>query len=108
MTKFKLVPLVLFAAVLLPHSAHAQSADPAAGRDLAERVCIACHQVGAAPSPFGPPSAPSFIDISQMPSTTELAIKVFLRTSHQKMPNIILSEEEIDSVAAYIVSLAKQ
>jgi mono/diheme cytochrome c family protein len=41
-----------------------------------------------------------------MPSTNELAIKVFLRSSHPTMPNIILSPEEIDSVAAYIVGLA--
>jgi len=40
-----------------------------------------------------------------MPSTNELAIKVFLRTSHPTMPNFILSPEEIDSVAAYILSL---
>jgi hypothetical protein len=41
-----------------------------------------------------------------MPSTNELAIKVFLRSSHPTMPNIILSPEEIDSVATYIVGLA--
>ena len=42
-----------------------------------------------------------------MPSMSELAIKVFLRTPHPTMPNIILSPEEIDSVAAYIRSLNK-
>jgi hypothetical protein len=51
--------------------------------------------------------APSFLDISHMRSTTELAIKVFLRSSHPTMPNIILNQEETDSVAAYIVGLAK-
>jgi len=41
-----------------------------------------------------------------MPSTTELTIKVFLRTSHAGMPNIMLSKEEADSLAAYILGLA--
>ena len=43
-----------------------------------------------------------------MPSMSELAIKVFLRTPHPTMPNIILSPEEIDSVTAYIRSLNKK
>jgi hypothetical protein len=43
-----------------------------------------------------------------MPSMSELAIKVFLRTSHPTMPNFILSPEEIDSVTAYILSLAQK
>ena len=89
-------------------SVNAQSVDPTVGRRLAETECNACHQSGAAPPPQSLKSgAPSFVDISRMPSTNELAIKVFLRSSHPTMPNIILSPEEIDSVAAYIVSLAK-
>jgi mono/diheme cytochrome c family protein len=43
-----------------------------------------------------------------MPSTTELSIKVFLRSSHKNMPNFILSPEEIDGVAAYILELRKK
>jgi mono/diheme cytochrome c family protein len=94
-------------AFLLP--AFAQSADPSLGRHLAETTCVACHQVGPEASPKNPKAnAPSFVGISRMPSTNELAIKVFLRTSHPTMPNIILSPEETDSVAAYIVGLAKK
>jgi len=92
---------------LLP--AAAQSADPAIGRNLAETSCSACHRIDAASPPkIANLDAPSFLDISRMPSTTELAIKVFLRTSHNSMPNFILSPEEIDSVAAYIVGLTKK
>jgi mono/diheme cytochrome c family protein len=90
-------------------SASAQSADPSIGRHLAETVCSACHQISAAsPNPSPNPAAPSFVDISRMPSMSELAIKVFLRTSHPTMPNFILSPEEIDSVTAYILSLAQK
>lgn len=87
----------------------AESTNPSVGRRLAETVCSACHQVHAASrSPDPNSSAPSFIDISRMPSTNELSIKVFLRSSHPTMPNIILSPEEIDSVTTYILSLAKK
>jgi len=87
--------------------AFAQSADPSIGRRIAASTCSACHQVEAnatAPSPMA--NAPSFVAISRMPSMNELAIKVFLRTSHAPMPNILLSAEEIDSMAAYILGLA--
>jgi mono/diheme cytochrome c family protein len=88
-------------------SARAQSTDPSLGRHLAETVCSTCHQTRAAPSAPSPnPYAPSFVDISRMPSMSDLAIKVFLRSSHRSMPNIILSSEEIDSITAYIRSLS--
>ncbi|MGO9672985.1 MAG: c-type cytochrome [Methylocella sp.] len=96
---------VLMCAGLTPSDA--QSADPSAGRHLAETVCSACHRVGADSPPGKNPDAPSFVDMSRMPSMSELAIKVFLRTSHPTMPNFILSSEEIDSVTAYILSLRK-
>jgi mono/diheme cytochrome c family protein len=83
-----------------------QSVDPSVGRHLAETVCSTCHQISATSPPGKNPAAPSFVDISRMPSTSELAIKVFLRTSHPTMPNFILSPEEIDSVTPYILSLA--
>jgi len=92
-----------------PFSTIHPSRPTAVGRRLAETTCSACHQIGAAASSQSPKSGvPSFMDISRMPSTNELAIKVFLRSLHPTMPNIILSREEIDSVAAYIVSLARK
>ena len=82
-----------------------QSADPSVGRHLAETVCSECHQISPTSPPSKNPKAPIFGDISRLP---ELSIKVFLRTSHPTMPNFILSSEEIDSVTAYILSLARK
>jgi acetyl esterase/lipase len=90
-------------------SARAQSPGPDVGRHLAETVCSACHKIEAYSQGPGPnPNAPNFVDISLMPSMSELAIKVFLRSPHPSMPNIIPSSEEIDSIAAYIKSLNKK
>ena len=43
-----------------------------------------------------------------MPSTTELSLKVFLRSSHKSMPNFILQPEETDDIVAYILSLRRK
>ncbi|WP_245412148.1 c-type cytochrome [Methylocella silvestris] len=108
MIKFNPFAIALLAPLAVLAAASAQAADPAVGRQLAEQVCSECHQVGpvATQQPANS-TAPSFLDISRMSSTSELAIKVFLRSSHPTMPNIILDQEETDSIAAYILGLAK-
>ena len=98
------IPILLgLAATSFP--AHAQTQSE--GQRVAETACIACHQVyGDRTSAKSNNRGGSFQAISRMPSTTELSIKVFLQTPHGNMPDIILTREEIDALAAYIVSLA--
>ena len=107
MTKIAILTAALAMPALVLLSGAAQAADTAVGRHIARTLCSECHQVGPA-SPQPPNStAPRFPDIARMPSTTELSIKVFLRSSHPHMPNIMLSPAQMDAVAAYILSLAK-
>jgi mono/diheme cytochrome c family protein len=106
MTKFLILPLGFLISVASASSASAQAPNLFIGRQIAKTVCDACHQVDSSYPPNPKFPAPSFLDISRMPSMNELAIKVFLRTSHPAMPNIILSQEETDSIAAYIMSLS--
>jgi mono/diheme cytochrome c family protein len=97
----------LIASCLIVVPARSQAGDPSLGLRIAEANCATCHQIKPGAEPRRQESkAPSFVDISRMPSTTELSIKVFLRSSHRNMPNFILTPEEIDSVAAYILSLS--
>lgn len=99
--------LMVGCSILFP--ARAQISDPSAGFRLAEERCAACHQIApGAHAQRTESKAPSFVDVSRMASTTELSIKVFLRSSHPTMPNIMLTPDEMDSIAAYIVSLAKK
>jgi len=99
--------LVLLSGALAP--AFAQSADRGVGARLVQDTCATCHAVGADADAKSPdPKAPRFLDVAKMPSTTELSIKVFLRSSHRNMPNFILTPEEIDGVAAYILGLGKR
>lgn len=95
------------AAALSRAPAAAQSIEPAEGRRLAENVCNACHQIEPGETEGSPnKDAPSFAAIAGMSSTNELSLKVFLRSSHGKMPNLILSAPETDAVIAYILSLS--
>jgi mono/diheme cytochrome c family protein len=80
-----------------------------AGERIARESCIACHALddgnvksrSAGDASTG--AAPSFGAIAAMASTTEVAIKVFLQTPHANMPNIMLTQNEIDALTAYIL-----
>jgi mono/diheme cytochrome c family protein len=96
----------LLASLLLAQPAGAQG-DPAAGRNLAQRVCSTCHAIAEQPllSPRGP--APSFAEVARNRETTEIGLRAFLQTPHARMPNLILSREESDDVISYILSLRR-
>jgi len=76
--------------------------DVAAGRRIADQWCSTCHQIDAVSSGG---LAPTFPNIANLPSTTALSLKVFLRTSHETMPNVQLTPSEANAVVAYILSL---
>ena len=101
----RLIPLLIVLACA--PAAMAQQLEPLPGRRLAERDCTSCHAVK--PGDLGPSpmeAAPPFQLVARMPSTTELALRVFLRTSHAGMPNLQFTEQEIDDLVAYMVSLS--
>jgi mono/diheme cytochrome c family protein len=91
-------------ATTLPATAQ-ELGDPVAGRDFAAAMCADCHAVG--PEDAGSPdkSAPSFKSVADMTSTTRTSLVVWFQSSHPTMPNIKLSDDEVDDVIAYILSL---
>ncbi len=102
MTRFMLQSLAVGMA-LLP-AAHAATIDVTAGHDLADRLCIACHNIGDEndqPVSY----APSFRDIVANPAVTELSLRVFHRTAKENMPNIVLMPGQLDEITAYMLSL---
>src|SRR5690606_41950040 len=94
-----------FAALGLSGNGEAQEADVAAGKAYAEEVCAACHavQAGDLESPLF--EAPPFQDVADTPGMTELALSVWLQSSHPTMPNIVLEQDDVRNVVAYIRSL---
>jgi len=100
--------MVLVASAMLGLSgsaAGAQDADTAAGKAYAEKICAACHAVlpGEEMSPLM--EAPPFQEVADTPGMTEMAIAVWLQTSHPTMPNIMLEQDDLRNVVAYIRSL---
>lgn len=87
-------------------SAKAHESDIAAGHAFARVACKACHMVEPEErSPRIIVTGPAFRDIANTPGMTAMALKVFLTSSHPKMPNLILTPEEAADVTAYILSL---
>ena len=102
----------LIAALLTtgPAAALAQGAgdlpgDPAAGRELAEVVCSACHEVPGMQPILDAPGAMAFQALADDPAVTGMALHAFLVGPHPSMPNIVLSREQLDNIIAYILSL---
>jgi mono/diheme cytochrome c family protein len=95
-------------AVLLgtfPALAQALPGDRYAGRTLARDVCAECHFVEEQDRGESWADAPAFQDVADDPAITAISLRVFLRTSHQDMPNLMLSEAETDDIIAFILSL---
>jgi len=99
-----------------PLGANAQTkpADAEAGRNLALRACTGCHVV-APDQPFkpiyaGPPYPPNFKDIANRSNLTAAALQHHLETlpavpQNSRMPNQVLSGQELHNVVAFILSL---
>ena len=98
--------LSLFIAATLAMSgpALAQPLSASPGRKAAMEICSSCHQVTEA-QPLPSQNAASFIDIARMPSTTALSLKVFLRSNHRGMPNLIVPDSDADGIIEYLLSL---
>ena len=102
---------ILTAAVALAVSAAAafaqQAGDASRGHAYAVMNCAACHSIepGGAASPN--PNAPVWRDIANMPGMTAIALRVFLSTPHQKMPDLVIAPSDMVDLIAYILTLQK-
>jgi mono/diheme cytochrome c family protein len=76
----------------------------AEGHQLAQAWCATCHAIEPGMAGSGN-QAPNFQAIANRHGTTALSLKVFLKTSHQNMPNLVITPEQADTLASYILSL---
>jgi mono/diheme cytochrome c family protein len=88
-------------------SAHAQDGDIAAGHSFAREACSACHVVDTEHQ--RPPRrifiGPALRNIANTRGMIATVLRVLLTTSHPKMPNPIVTPEQMADVIAYILSL---
>lgn len=101
-------PAVLAATIairaVLPSAGVASEDRRREGRIVAAELCSACHVIGREPQGGGL-VGPAFTEIAAMPSTTGVALAVFLQSHHQRMPSLHLDRDARDAVVDYILSL---
>jgi mono/diheme cytochrome c family protein len=85
-------------------SAHAQDAgDAVAGRRVAQTWCANCHAFPGS-THVTATGAPSFPAIGSNSALTPLALRAFLQTPHDRMPDLHLTNNEMDDLIAFIRS----
>ena len=100
--------LFIAAALAVPVEALAQPDNGhSLGRQVAIEVCSSCHRVTEG-QPRPSQDVASFLAIANVPSTTALSLKVFLRSNHKGMPNLIVAESDSEKLIDYILSLKRQ
>jgi mono/diheme cytochrome c family protein len=87
-------------------SSAAVAADASNGEALAKRWCAACHVV-ASDQQRGSTQAPPFSAIANKPGFDSGKLALFLLEPHPKMPNMNLSRNEANDLAAYIATQGK-
>ena len=97
--------LFLLTALAGTPQAQALMGDRDAGYALAKKTCAECHRIGREEKTQKLYPATSFQEIADRPQSTEMSLRVFLKSPHRDMPDLILTETEIDNVVAYILGL---
>ena len=85
--------------VALPGAAFA-AGDAGSGLTLAKVWCTTCHIV--APSVAGGDNAPPFAAIANRSTLSSGALRAWLTEPHPPMPNLNLSNQQVDDIAAYL------
>jgi hypothetical protein len=99
---------LFIAALAVPVEALAQPDNShSLGRQVAIELCSSCHRVTEG-QPRPGQNVASFFAIANLPSTTALSLKVFLRSNHKEIPNLIVSESDSNNLIDYILSLKRQ
>ena len=74
------------------------------GLTIARERCGSCHLVVKEDGRSTNEKAPTFARIANTPGMSSPALRT-LNTSHSSMPNLIIKDEDADSIIAYILSL---
>lgn len=96
----------LFISVLSLSALPANASDDVAkGRELAQRLCATCHMAPGQGEKKSRAEIPGFYAIARRPKQTEQGIIEWLRSVPPMMPNHHLSQDEMVSLAQFIMSL---
>lgn len=114
MRQLVLAALVLLQAACAPTTAP-QATDAALapgnaalGRLYAEQTCAQCHAIAAGAQTSPIPEAPAFQQIANTPGMTRIALNVWLHSPHPSMPQLIIDQDRVDDLAAYLETLEQR
>lgn len=83
----------------------AQDAQVTKGRELAEALCAQCHLNPGQGEKQGPMGVPGFVAVANRKGQTVGGIVRWLKAVPPMMPDHKLTQDEIDAVAAFVMSL---
>lgn len=95
----------LIALGLLGSGAPAWSADAERGGEIADRWCASCHIVDNKGTGTAADRAPPFPELSADLTKTPSYLRGFLTVPHYPMPDLHLSNQDIEDIVAYIDGL---
>lgn len=76
------------------------------GLAIARERCAGCHLTVKENGRSADEKAPTFARIANIPGMTAAALRSALNTSHSTMPNLVIKDDDADSIIAYILSLS--
>jgi mono/diheme cytochrome c family protein len=82
--------------------------DVAEGDRLAHTLCTNCHVVETHSPVIRTDRVPSFSWIANQEGLTSTSLQIWLSKSHERMPDLNLTRDEIREVSAYILSLRRK
>jgi mono/diheme cytochrome c family protein len=91
--------------LVAPTAENAQIGSVEQGLTIARERCASCHLVVGEDGRSANEKAPTFARIANIPGMTSAALRSALNTSHSSMPNLVIKDEDADSIIAYILSL---
>jgi mono/diheme cytochrome c family protein len=80
--------------------------DPVNGHKIATAWCSNCHALASSTQATAT-GAPSFPAIAANHAITPLSLRAFLQTPHDRMPDLHLSNAEMDDLISYILATRK-
>lgn len=89
-------------------AAQAQTDSIDKGRRMAERLCAACHMNAGQGEKKGADGVPGFHAVANRPAQSMEGIVEWLKSKPPMMPNHRLTQDEIDVLSEFIMSLRKQ
>jgi hypothetical protein len=96
----------LFVTAAVSDVARAQEpGSPAKGLNYAQQAYALCHAVRKGDQTSPNPLAPNFESIANTSGASGISLATILHSTHENMPNFVLSANEQDNIVAYILSL---